>query len=211
MKTNELISLLVEDTASIRPISYDLLIAALAGCVAPALILLVGIHLKQNLIDSLGSQDFIFKMFFNLSLASIGMIFISKVARPDFPAKSTIFAITFSAFLLFCGGVFGLLTTPEYDWYSTWLGHTALECVISIPAMALVPFALIFIVLRRGAPAKPGVAGAIAGLAAGGLAGSFYSLHCPEDSPLFVITWYPIGISFMIATGALLGTKKLRW
>ncbi len=37
-------------------------------------------------------------------------------------------------------------------------------------------------------------AGAVAGLAAGGLGAALYALHCTDDSPLFVLVWYSIGI-----------------
>ena len=39
-----------------------------------------------------------------------------------------------------------------------------------------------------GVPTRPALAGAVAGLLAGGLAASFYAAHCTDDSPLFVTT-----------------------
>ena len=36
------------------------------------------------------------------------------------------------------------------------------------------------------------LAGAIAGIAASGIAAAFYALDCADDSPLFVCTWYPL-------------------
>ncbi len=54
---------------------------------------------------------------------------------------------------------------------------------------------------------KPARAGAIAGLAAGALAATLYALHCPDDSPFFVATWYTIAISALTLVGALAGSR----
>jgi hypothetical protein len=66
-------------------------------------------------------------------------------------------------------------------------------------------------VLRRGAPRDPGRTGAVAGLAAASSAASFYAVNCFDDSPLFVITWYPLATSILVACGYLLGRRILRW
>jgi hypothetical protein len=44
-----------------------------------------------------------------------------------------------------------------------------------------------------------------------GLAATLYAAHCPDDSPLFVATWYSIGTALVTAIGALLGSKVLRF
>jgi len=65
--------------------------------------------------------------------------------------------------------------------------------------------------LRQGAPARPAVAGAIAGLASAGLAATLYASHCTDDSPLFVATWYTIATALVTAIGALAGSKLLKF
>ena len=54
-------------------------------------------------------------------------------------------------------------------------------------------------------------AGAVAGLAAGGIAAAIYAWHCPDDSPLFLATWYSLAIAIVVAAGFLLGRRLLRW
>ncbi|TIM59065.1 MAG: DUF1109 family protein, partial [Mesorhizobium sp.] len=66
-------------------------------------------------------------------------------------------------------------------------------------------------VLRYGAPTRPVLAGAVAGLLAGGLAATFYAAHCFDDSPLFVATWYTIAIAILAALGAFGGRLLVRW
>jgi hypothetical protein len=44
----------------------------------------------------------------------------------------------------------------------------------------------------------------------GGLAATVYAAHCTDDSPLFVATWYSIGIAGITAVGAAAGSRVLR-
>jgi hypothetical protein len=66
-------------------------------------------------------------------------------------------------------------------------------------------------VSRHGAPERPALAGALAGILSAGLAATLYATHCTDDSPLFVITWYSIAVGLMAAIGALAGSRFLRW
>ena len=65
--------------------------------------------------------------------------------------------------------------------------------------------------LRRGASTRPARTGALLGLAVGALATVGYSLHCTEDSPMFYVTWYGLGMGISAALGALAGRRLLRW
>ncbi|HUI21148.1 MAG TPA: NrsF family protein, partial [Methylocella sp.] len=58
---------------------------------------------------------------------------------------------------------------------------------------------------------RPALAGAAAGLLAGAIGAAFYATHCPDDSPLFVATWYTLAIAFVTAIGAIAGARLLRW
>ena len=65
--------------------------------------------------------------------------------------------------------------------------------------------------LRSGAPASPALAGAAAGLLAATAGATLYAFHCFDDSPLFVVTWYVLAALPVIALGAILGRRLLRW
>jgi hypothetical protein len=77
--------------------------------------------------------------------------------------------------------------------------------------LSVLPGVFLFFALRRGAPARPGLAGAIAGLTAGAVGACLYALSCPEDSPLFVATWYSLAIAAVTAVSFLVGRRWLRW
>ena len=91
------------------------------------------------------------------------------------------------------------------------IGADAAVCMKSIPSLALAPLAGVLIALRQGAPTRPGLAGAVAGLLAGAIGAALYATHCPDDSPFFVATWYTLGIAIVTAVGAIAGLRLLRW
>lgn len=91
------------------------------------------------------------------------------------------------------------------------IGLNPLFCLVFLPVLSLAPLAGLLWALRKGAPENPTRAGAAAGLAAGAIAAAVYAWHCPDDSPLFLATWYTIAIALVTGAGALLGRHLLRW
>jgi hypothetical protein len=71
--------------------------------------------------------------------------------------------------------------------------------------------AAFLIALRQGAPSRPALTGAVAGLASTGIAATLYASHCTNDSPLFMGAWYVIGTIVVAAAGAYFGDRLLRW
>jgi len=104
-----------------------------------------------------------------------------------------------------------LLAVPASSWPTRLVGSNAMICLPMVPLLSLAPLAAALIVLRRGAPASPALAGAAAGLLAALSGASLYAFHCFDDSPLFVATWYTLAALPMVAIGALLGPRLLRW
>lgn len=72
------------------------------------------------------------------------------------------------------------------------VGEEWLECLFSIPIIAIVPFAISIWAVRKAAPTNLVRTGAIAGLLAGGVSAMAYSLHCTDDSLPFVAVWYAV-------------------
>jgi len=65
--------------------------------------------------------------------------------------------------------------------------------------------------LRQLAPTRLAIAGAAAGLLAGGVGASVYGLYCGETAATFVVIWYTLGIAAGAALGAVIGSRLLRW
>jgi len=91
------------------------------------------------------------------------------------------------------------------------IGSNSRICLTTIPLMSLPLLAAALIGLRHGAPSRPALTGAIAGLLSSGLAATLYASNCTDDSPLFVITWYSIATAMVASIGALAGNRLLRF
>jgi hypothetical protein len=100
---------------------------------------------------------------------------------------------------------------PSSHWSKMIVGDQWLECLVSIPVIAVVPFAAVVWAVRRLAPTNLERAGALAGLVAGGISAAGYALHCTDDSFPFVTLWYGGTLALCTLAGATLGPKVLRW
>jgi len=113
--------------------------------------------------------------------------------------------------LLLTGVAVELWRQPAATWGRLLIGHNAVHCLSLVPMLSLPLVVCLLLALRRAAPLKPGVAGATAGLVAGGVGSMLYALTCPDDSPLFVATWYSIAIAVVAGGAAWVGNRLLRW
>lgn len=92
-----------------------------------------------------------------------------------------------------------------------WLGRTALVCPFAIAALSLFPAIALTMAGRRCAPTRLRLTGGFIGFASGGLAATFYALHCPESGMSFVASWYLLGVLLATLIGAMCGPRMLRW
>lgn len=105
-----------------------------------------------------------------------------------------------------------LAYAPSSHWEAMIVGDMWLECLLSIPIIAIVPFAVIAWAVRRfAAPTDLPRTGALVGLLAGGVSAMSYALHCTDDSLPFIALWYGGTIVLCTMAGALLGPRLLRW
>jgi hypothetical protein len=211
MKTSELIGLLANDQTRQPSPARALALGMLPGVLlAIALFLLVS-GLRPDILAALGTPRFVFKLIANVTLlvASTGLVL--RLVLPG--GRSGSWALALAALLaaLLVGVGIELLLLPRGQWWVAAHGHNSLWCLTVIPMLAIAPLATALQALRQAAPDRPAVAGAVAGLVASGFASSLYGLHCTDDSPLFVALWYPLAIAMVVAVGALLGNRVLRW
>lgn len=90
-------------------------------------------------------------------------------------------------------------------------GHSVARCLSCIVVLAVPLLLAVLWAYRRFAPTRLRLAGFSGGLLAGAGAAFVYSLHCPENSPLFIATWYGLGMSLPAVLGLVLGPRMLRW
>lgn len=212
MKTDDLIRAIVADATppAIAP-GPRLALALLGGVVAAGVLFMLLLGPRGNAIASLDSLRFLLKFAVTLSLAAVAAGLVLRLVRPGAATGLWRVAILLSPGLLLIGIAGEMLTVPRESWLTALVGVNARTCLAYIPLMGLAPLGMILLALRSGAPMRPALAGAVAGLLAGGISAAFYAAHCPDDSPLFLATWYVIAIAMLAALGALIGRRLLRW
>jgi len=91
------------------------------------------------------------------------------------------------------------------------MGQSAGVCAFLILMLSAPIYAGLLLALRRLAPTRLALAGAAAGLAAGGWAACVYAIHCPESTAPFIVIWYSLGMALAAGLGAAIGRLALRW
>jgi hypothetical protein len=101
--------------------------------------------------------------------------------------------------------------TPSSSWMVRLWGDSPGACFLCVTALSLPILAAALVALRDAAPTHPRLCGAMAGLLAGGIAAALYTLHCPENSLLFVASWHVPAVLTVTFFGALAAGRWLRW
>lgn len=86
-----------------------------------------------------------------------------------------------------------------------------MECALCIASVSLIPSALIFLLLRRGASVHPLRAGSYAVLAATGIGALTLRLAEADDFLPHLLIWHYLPTLLFSALGAILGKYLLRW
>ncbi len=211
MNTDDFISVLAQDSTVRWPFGRTLAVATASGVAITGLAFFLGVGFRPDIAQALDTGRFLFKFLVTLALATMATGLIWRIARPGIPVGRWNWTLLAAPILLGGAVIVELLVMPESTWMSSLVGTNARHCLTLIPLLAIAPLICLLIALRQGAPARPGIAGAIAGLAASGIAASFYAASCTDDSPLFVATWYPIATVIVVLAGYLAGSRFLKW
>jgi hypothetical protein len=211
VRTDELIDLLAKDSPPPWPFRSILAGAVAGGIAIAAIVFFAGIGFRPDISAALGSSRFLFKFVVTVSLALTAIVVALALGRPDsrFLPKGLMMAT--APALLGVAVILELSAVPQSQWLPHLVGTNARLCMTLIPLLAIGPLACLLTALRQGAPSNPGLAGAVAGLAASGIAATFYAAHCTDDSPLFVMTWYLIATVVVTLVGYFIGERLLRW
>ncbi len=212
MRTDDLIRTLAADPPVRRlPMPAWLAAATLAGLAAAVAFYAAALGPRADIAEAAQTLRFLFKPALALALAALAAFAVLRLARPGAPSRHALVALLAVPALAAAAASVELLVLPRQDWAAALIGDNTIKCLILIPLLALAPLAALLMALRRGAPTRPALAGAAAGLLAGGLGAALYATHCTDDSPLFVAAWYSIAIAATAALGALAGGRLLRW
>lgn len=212
MKTSELIEAIAADAGTapkrLTPAMWAALAAAVIGAGAVFWALLGP---RPDFWAALETVRFPLKFVLTVALALAAGTLALRLARPGADAKAGRVALAAVAGLLAGAVAAELFAIPREFWMTRLVGTNWLICLVNIPILSSLPLAALLLAFRRGAPGSPTGLGAAAGLLAGAIGATFYAAHCVDDSPLFLATWYTIGVALVTLAGAAIGDRLLRW
>ena len=134
-----------------------------------------------------------------------------RLARPDAKPRTLALWLIAPFILLAAGVVVELWSCRKASGCRASWARPRCICIGTIPILAAPVLAALIVALRAGAPLHPALTGAMAGAAAAGVGALVYASSCPDDSPLFVATWYPLATLICVGAGALAGRRFLAW
>ena len=212
MRTSELIAALAADPVP-EPTRLGRRVAAALAIGLAASVALYWLMLgpRPDVAAAADTMRFWMKFVDSFAFALPTLLLTLRLARPDAKPRALALWLIAPFVLLAAGVVAELLLVPQNAWMSHLMGANAMHCTITIPMLAAPVLAALIIALRAGAPLHPGLTGALAGAAAAGAGALVYASSCPDDSPLFVATWYPLATLICMGVGALAGRWLLDW
>jgi hypothetical protein len=212
METDQLIRTLAADNEYRAPkVGTVLTLALLIAAPVSILIFFSILGIRPDVMTAMRNPFFDLKFAVTLSLAIPAIAISLHLSRPEALMRGWGWLLLIPVGLLALGIGGEMMMAPQTPMMMRLMGKNSRVCVSAIPAMALPLLAGALFGLRHGAPSRPALAGAVAGLSAAGLAATLYASHCTDDSPLFVATWYSIATAFVTAIGAVAGSKLLRY
>lgn len=209
MKTDELIAALAADGHRGIAVPRRLAGGLVAGLAISFVVFLAAFGIRADLVPALESWRFDVKVALLALAVVVSSIVCRRAAEPMPQSHGALAWLVPAALAVAVAGE--LASSPASSWTARLVGTNAKVCLTAIPMLALAPLVLALIALRTAAPRSPMLAGAAAGFAASAIAAVLYGLHCFDDSPLFVATWYPLASVPVVLAGAVAGHRLLRW
>ena len=213
MKTDDLVALLSTNPEPVDRSSVvrTLCVALAAGTIVALGIMLVGLGVRSDLMTAHALIFLAVKLAFAVGIVGLALVYLTRLARPGGERRTPSFLVAMPFLVIVFLAAISLGFAPSSHWNKMIVGDEWLECLLSIPIIAIVPFAIAIWAVRRAAPTNLARTGAFAGLIAGGVSAMAYALHCTDDSLPFVAVWYGGTIVLCTLAGAALGPRLLRW
>jgi hypothetical protein len=212
METEQLIRTLAADNAHrARPVGFVLTVALLSAAPVSVAMFFAGLGVRPDVMTAMHNPFFDMKFVVTLAMAISAIAVSLHLSRPEASLRGWGWLLLIPAGILVLEIGSEMMMPQRLPMMTRLIGSNSRTCMTAIPLLSLPLLGAALIGLRRGAPARPAVAGAIAGILSAGLAATLYASHCTDDSPLFVATWYPIATALVATIGALAGSKMLRF
>src|ERR1700761_8203427 len=212
METEQLIRTLAADNSHRnRPVGFVLALALLAAAPVSFAMFMMALGVRPDVMKAMHNPFFDLKFVITLALAASAIVVGLHLSRPEASLKGWGWLLLIPAGIVAAGIASEMMMPQRLPMMTRLIGSNSRVCMTAIPLLSLPLLSGALIGLRHGAPARPALAGALAGLISAGLAAALYASHCTDDSPLFVATWYLIATAVVTAAGALIGARVLRF
>ncbi|WGD50163.1 DUF1109 domain-containing protein [Bradyrhizobium sp. CB1650] len=213
MKTDDLVELL---SRNLEPVDRSAVLRTLCfavgiGIVAALGIAFFGLGVRSDFATTRALIFLAMKLAFAIAIVGLAIVYLVRLTRPGGERKTSPFLIMTPFLVIVLLAAVSLGSAPRAHWDRMIMGDEWLECLLSVPIIAIVPFAASIWAVRKGAPTDLVRAGALAGLIAGAISAIGYALHCTDDSIPFIAVWYGGTIVLCTLAGAVLGPRLLRW
>ena len=212
MKTEDFIAALGAD-ARLRgpPLRRRVALALAIGACVSLAVFMATVGPRPDVMHAMHTMRFDLKFLDTLALLAPSLALCLRLSRPEASPGALVAWLLAPVALLAIAVLVELATVPSDLWMRRLIGTNWYHCLTLVPTFSLPPLAALILALREGAPRYPTLTGALAGAAAAGVSATIYATSCPDDSPLFVATWYPLATAFVVALGALAGRRWLAW
>lgn len=212
MDTDQLIRTLAADNAHrARPVGTVLALALLAAAPVSVALFLAILGVRPDVMTAMHNPFFDLKFVVTLALALSALTVGLHLSRPEASLHGWMWLLLIPVAILAAGIGSEMMLPQRLPMMTRLIGSNSRICLSAIPLMSLPLLIAALIGLRHGAPTRPRLAGAIAGLLSAGFAATLYAAHCTDDSPLFVATWYTLAAAAVAAAGALAGPRVLKF
>jgi hypothetical protein len=213
METDDLIAALSSDLPPVRANSVrrTIVLGLVIGMLITVIALAMTLGMRKDLHVAMAGAMFWMKIGYTASLALIAIAAAIVLARPEARPPRWLWLLAFPVAVLGAISAFELSSAPADHRMAMWLGETWALCPANLVMLSLPIMITVMIGYRRFAPTHMRITGAVIGLGAGAAAATVYCLHCPEETAIFVLTWYSLGIAVATVIGAIAGPRFLRW
>jgi hypothetical protein len=214
MKTNDLISMLAKEPATLAP-SREMpkVNGAIAlGMVGSLLLMLLWLGINPTLgADASTEPMFWGKLLYGAALAASLGVAVWQLGMPGRSANRALWASLGVVALMIAVGVYTLFETAAEQRVDLALGVSWAQCPVYVTMLSIPVFFATLYGLKKLAPTRLTLAGFVAGAFSGAVGAFVYALYCTEYDAAFVAIWYTLGVAVPAVIGAIIGRWVLRW
>lgn len=211
---DKLIDTLSADSAVVKPMTAPAALCARLGAVltAYALVVVLAQGIRVDFVLQLARPFFVLEIVLLLTIAVTALRAAVLLAYPDGyqHPKAHYWPLAAAGLLVTMLTAHGL-APPDARMIIPQGSAHAMECALCIGATAIIPAALLFLALKKGASTHPLQAGAYAVLAAASIGCLTLRMTEANDSLAHLAMWHYAPTVLFAVLGAALGKALLRW